>query len=176
MTTPLRDALDTTYSLINLQEAIDKDGDFHDKYNKYLAYSFYIKNTGKETFDVNFFMTITERSNGLDEAIRVLLIEGNDPSNTDPANIVESLYQKEDKDPTIDQDYYMGKGLPRANYFVNNSQIFSKTIERFIPGQIKRYTFFFWLEGWDPEDTNELKNGRLKASMQFQIVQGNDIT
>jgi hypothetical protein len=159
MTDPIEDARDMTYSWLKLEEVQNTDGNYVDPDYDYVAYTFYIRNNGLETVDITYHIRMTEIYNDLDEAIRILVIEDD----------VETMYQKLDRvAPGEDLPYYP-EIMPRPKLFVSDSIVARESFAKFEPGQVKKFSVVMWLEGYDPDTTDEVLGGRIKLQMNFAI-------
>jgi len=146
---------DMTYDWLKIDEAIATDGNYADPDYKYIAYTLYIQNIGDETCDVNMNATIVSLQKGLDGAIRFLVIED---------ETLEKMYMKPD---TVETEYV---DMPEAEHFVSDIIIMDGEITNFKPYQIKKYTIIVWLEGQDPDCTDEILGGRIKLRLLFSIT------
>lgn len=146
---------DMTYDWLKIDEAIATDGNYADPDYKYIAYTLYIQNIGDETCDVNMNATIVSLQKGLDGAIRFLVIED---------ETLEKMYMKPD---TVETEYV---DMPEAEHFVSDIIIMDGEITNFKPYQIKKYTILVWLEGQDPDCTDEILGGRIKLRLLFSIT------
>ena len=159
MTDPIEDARDMTYSWLKLDEVEETDGNYVDPDYDYVAYTFYIRNDGLETVDITYHIRMTEIYKDLDEAIRILVIEDGE----------ETMYQKLDRlGPSGELPYYPDI-MPKPKLFVNDSIIARETFVKFEPGQIKKFSVIMWLEGYDPDTTDEVLGGKIKLQMNFAI-------
>ncbi|MGI6728748.1 MAG: hypothetical protein ACOX5P_00570 [Bacilli bacterium] len=158
---PVSDAWDITYPWLNIEAAMNTDGNYRDPLHEYLAYTFYLQNTGNETVPVRMTLDIMSVHLNVDKAIRILLIEN---------DTIYRMYQKPDD---VETEY---DSLPEALYFVSDTRVLDEVIQNFRPGQINKYTFLLWLEGEDPDCTNDVKGGRIKLQMNFKIEGGQDLT
>ena len=159
MTDPIEDARDMTYSWLKLDEVQNTDGNFVDPDYDYVAYTFYLRNDGLETVDITYHIRMTEIHNGLDEAIRILVIEDG----------VENMYQKLDKLEAGEDPPYYPSVMPKTKLFVSDSIVARENFVKFEPGQIKKFSVIMWLEGYDPDTTDEVLGGRIKLQMNFAI-------
>ena len=146
---------DMTYDWLKIDEAIATDGNYADPDYKYIAYTLYIQNIGDETCDVNMNATIVSLQKGLDGAMRFLVIED---------ETLEKMYMKPD---TVETEYV---DMPEAEHFVSDIIIMDGEITNFKPYQIKKYTIIVWLEGQDPDCTDEILGGRIKLRLLFSIT------
>ena len=159
MTDPIEDARDMTYSWLKLDEVQNTDGNFVDPDYDYVAYTFYLRNDGLETVDITYHIRMTEIQNGLDEAIRILVIEDG----------VENMYQKLDKLEAGEDPPYYPSVMPKTKLFVSDSIVARENFVKFEPGQIKKFSVIMWLEGYDPDTTDEVLGGRIKLQTNFAI-------
>ena len=158
MTNPINEARDLTYSWLKLDEVIETDGQYYDPDYEYIAYTFYIRNTGFETVDVHYHIRVSDVYRNLDEAVRFLVIED---------DTHYRMYQKPDqlRDGEL-PEYFL---LPDPFYFHTNSTVMRHVIENFRPGQTKKFSIVIWLEGQDPDTNDDVLGGMMKAHMNFTI-------
>jgi len=115
----------------------------------YVAYSFYLKNTGNTACNVHEEMIIKGSVKNVADAIRVRLYR----------NGVESTYAKLASD-----------GMPEIGTIpFSGKTVFSQTGAEIAPGNTIKYTLVIWLEGDDPECLDNLKGGAVSMSMTFSI-------
>ena len=163
MSNPVMDARDITYTWIKFDEIAATDGQFTDPDYRYVAYSFYIRNSGRETVDVNYYIRITDVHLNLDAAVRFLVIEDKD---------IHRMYQKPDQplpDGSMPRYYEMPEAIP----FLTNRLVFRETLINFKPGDVTRFSVIIWLEGQDPDTNDSILGGMLRAHMNFSILQDN---
>lgn len=115
----------------------------------YVAYTFYLRNTGDVACNVHEEMTIKGTVKDVDEAIRVRLYRNGE----------ETTYAKlaSDQMPEVGTVPFLGK------------TVFSQTGAEIAPGSTIRYTLVIWLEGDDPECLDNLKGGAVSMAMTFSI-------
>ncbi len=114
----------------------------------YIAYTFYLKNTGDKKCDVEERFVIESSVKGVDEAIRVRLYKNGEMT----------TYAK------------MGaNGQPELDTvpFADETTVFVSLNENFKTDEIIKYTLVIWLEGDDPECLDNIRGGRVKMSMTF---------
>ena len=116
--------------------------------NNYLAYTFYIENQGEEVADYWSEVVIEDVIKNVDDAVRVRIYK-NDEYVT---------YAKMGSD-----------GVPEPNTvaFQEENLVVREHTENFKPGDIDKYTIVLWIEGSDPECTDNILGGEFKVSMQF---------
>lgn len=158
----VKGARDITYSMMHIEEAVNTDGNYVDPYFKYVAYTFYVKNMGEETTSLEYETQITVNKNGLDEAIRVLIVSQIDGKRED------TMYMLPDTEEVIYTE------MPEATYFINERLIMKERIDYFFPEQVMKFTVFLWLEGQDPDTTIDVLGGQIKLQMKFTGLEAED--
>jgi hypothetical protein len=143
---------DRTYK--SLQDLDNFNGSHNGTNN--IAYTFYIKNGGKETVDYYMSIDIESVTKGVDDAIRVMLFKNGKPI----------VYGKRPRD--LNNQYAM---FAIDELFKSEDKVCEDTRKDFKIGNIDKYTVVIWLEGWDPECVNEILGGECKLSMNFKIVE-----
>ena len=128
----------------------DLDGNYYGSHNgdNYIAYTFYVENTGDDTVDYYSEIIIDEVFKNLDDAIRIRVYRNGE----------QTTYAK------------LGKnGNPEANTtpFQSDSLVEQKHVKGLKPNEIHKYTIVVWLEGSDPECTDNILGGEIKMHMQF---------
>jgi hypothetical protein len=159
MSDPIKEARDITYTWLKLDEIDETEGNFVDIDHDYVAYTFYLKNSGSETVDINYYIKLTEIYNNLDTGIRVLVIQDGE----------QSMYMKEDiVAPGAEPPYYP-EVMPDAQYFLTQSMVMRRTITNLKPGDDVKFSVIVWLEGYDPDTTNDILGGMIRMEMVFTI-------
>ena len=155
---PLLKATDIQYTdVVNqLDEGLgSKNTDY------YFAYSFYLGGKGtEESINYNMAMSLNRYSNGLENAIRIMIIR----------NGHKEIYAKSNENGEAKPIYYgenhedepevIGETKP----FRNNKNIIVEAYE-IIPGNFDKYTVVIWIDGW--ESVNEMKGGVFSADIKF---------
>ncbi len=156
MSEPIEDAKDITFAWVKLDEVQETDGNYIDVDHDYVAYTFYVKNEGAEAVDLRYYIKIVgEPLNNLDEGVRVIVIEDGETS----------LFMKADKN----NDSYYPDTMPVAEHFLSKSMVMRKIVPNFRPGQIIKFSVIIYLEGYDPDTTDDLMGGSIKMQMNFAI-------
>ena len=138
----------------------------------YLAYTFYVKNTGEETCSYKYSLVITRATVGIDAAARVRIYYTSD------------YYKSETGEYNYGGDYIDyakpktgGNGKPEVDpvnremtNFVSDDTVAEGTIGNFAVGDISKITVVIWLEGNDPDCTDDVLGGQFKVDMQMEIV------
>lgn len=154
MSDPIEEARAVTYAWLKIEEVMATDGNYTDVDHDYVAFTFYLKNSGNETVDLSYYVRITEMYKELDSAIRILVIEDG----------VETMYMKED---TVEVEY--PEIMPITEYFLTSNTVMRKMIYNFRPGQVKTFSVLIWLEGYDPDTNDDILGGMIRMQMNFSI-------
>ena len=112
----------------------------------YMAYTYYIRNAGKETVDYIAQIHLENSSKGAEEAVRVEVLR-NDES------IVYAL-------PSAD-----GTAENGCENFYSDDIVCNYTVSDFYVGNVDKYTVVIWLEGDDPECVDKIIGGSVEFSM-----------
>ncbi len=130
-----------------LPENIDNIDGSHNGDN-YIAYTFYIENTGTDTSDYWSETIIDDVIKNIDTAIRIRIYKNGEP--TTYAKIGINGNPEEGTIP-----------------FQNDKLVTLDHRENFKPGDIDKYTIVVWLEGSDIDCTDNLLGGEIKLHMEF---------
>ena len=116
--------------------------------NNYLAYTFYIENQGEEVADYWSEVVIEDVIKNVDDAVRVRIYKN---------------------DEYVTYAKVGSEGVPEPNTvaFQEDNLVVREHTESFKPGDIDKYTIVLWIEGSDPECTDNILGGEFKVSMQF---------
>ena len=134
-----------------LPEDIDDGEGCHNGEN-YIAYTFFLKNSGKESVNYSSRIDIHAVTKEADNAVRVMVIKNGE----------ETVYAKPKKGSTEPE--------PETVAFLSNTQVFNETHKGLKPGDFDKYTVVIWLEGNDPECVDNIKGGVVKMSMTFKVI------
>ena len=116
----------------------------------YIAMTVYLKNTGSKDLDYTVDVDINEIFKNLDEALRVeLYINGE-----------STIYAKR-------RSSWSNGPEPGTVSFLGNVRIISLEPRPINVNQVDKFTFVAWIEGNDPDCTNELLGGFVKMTMSF---------
>lgn len=161
----------------------------------FFSFSFYLVNSSPVAVDVDISINIDEVVTGnneynyhIDEAVRVMLIEGKSLLSSDECKANSVIYKKPEADLSEDIDeeqelankaVYSNMGYTIKPFYSNtcvmqnNEVYFPCTLEPVSvmdESNIKRYTVILWLEGWDRECTEAIYRETMKMSMSFKGV------
>lgn len=155
MSDPIQEARAVTYSWLKIDEVMATDGNFVDVDHEYIAYTFYLRNSGTETVDLSYYFRIEDEYKDVSSAIRILVIDKG----------VQTLYMQQDEVETT----YPGI-LPTVKYFQPTKQIIREVIYNFRPGDERQFSVIIWLEGYDPDTNDEILGGMIRMLMNFSII------
>ncbi len=149
---------DIVYDMTNisgedLPDNIDKVNGNHNGRN-YIAYTFYLHNSGKDTITYEGDLTISNVTKNVDEAIRVAVY----------TNGEKVVYGKTKSDGS-------GKESDCDEEFITANQVMHTKVEDFKKGDTTKYTVVIWLEGNDPDCVDDIIGGVIKMQMDFKIIE-----
>ncbi len=124
------------------------DGSHNGEY--YFAHTFYVRNTCNKAIDLLAVINIVSAHKGADEAMYVRVYEDDSPPVT---------YAKIAKDGMKE----FGTDEP----FFDKTKVMSKTFGNVAPNETKKFTVVIWLEGSDPDCTDDIMGGFVRFSMDF---------
>ena len=115
----------------------------------YLAYTFYIENTSDQVSDYWTELVIDDVIKNVDDAVRIRVY-------------------RDDKVVTYAKISSNGTAEPGTVAFGADKLIVREHIVDFTPGRISKYTIVLWVEGSDPECTDNILGGEFKVHMDFK--------
>lgn len=149
---------DIVYDMTNisgndLPENINMINGSHNGDN-YIAYTFYLINSGDDTITYNGEMTIENVTKGVDEAVRIAVYKNGD----------KTVYGKTKSN---------GQGMESDcdSEFLSSSTVMRTSTSGFEAKAKDKYTVVIWLEGNDPDCLDDIIGGTLKLSMNFKITE-----
>ena len=155
---PLLKANDIQYT--DIPENID-DGLKSKNTDYYFAYSFYLGSN--ESMNYSMEMTLTDSSNQLEEAIRVMIIR----------NSIRTVYAKAD-DSGKAKPIYKGTTRDYPDEIVGYTTTFKDNkhiiLEPYYINQdeFDKYTVVMWIDGW--ESVNSMKGGVIQTDLKFSML------
>ncbi len=133
----------------------DIDGDHNGE--NYMAYTYYLRNAGKE--DVGYIASVVIEScaKGVDKAARVAVWHNGE----------KVVYAA----PSAD-------GSPEEGCvnFISDAVVCTFTEENFLIGNVDKYTIVIWLDGDDPECVDAIVGGSIEFSMNVKSANEDDTT
>lgn len=115
----------------------------------YLSYTFFVENQGVSVSDYWSEIIIDDIIKNIDDAVRVRLYRNGE----------QVTYAKLSRN---------GTNEPNTTPFEGNNLIARNHVENFGPGEVDRYTIVLWIEGNDPECTDNILGGEFKIHMDFK--------
>lgn len=144
----------TNISIHDLPYNLDElDGDHNGR--NYMAYTYYVRNAGKE--DVNYVANIVldACSKGAEQAVRVAVWRNGE----------RTVYAA----PAAD-----GGNEEGCESFLSDRIVCSYTEENFLVGNVDKYTIVIWMEGDDPECVDLIVGGSVEFSMTIDAMDDDD--
>ena len=127
----------------------DSMGGTHNGDN-YLAYTFYIENQGDLVNNYYYEVVIDDVIKNVDEAVRI------------------RIYKNDGSYVTYAKKSAKGTAESGTVTFVSDEIIAREHVADFNPGDIHKYTVVMWIEGSDPECTDNILGGEFKAHLDFK--------
>lgn len=148
----VQDATNTTLSEMPM-DLDETDGDHNGR--NYMAYTYYVRNAGKE--DVAYLATIQldACAKGAEEAVRVAVWRNGE----------RVVYGMPSADGTPEED---------CVNFESDRIVCTYVEEAFLVGNVDKYTIVIWMEGEDPECVDAIVGGSVQFSMTIDAVDDND--
>ena len=116
----------------------------------YLAYTFYLFNSGSESLDYSMKFNIEHEEKSLGDAIRVRVYEDSE---------IPTTYGREDS-----------RASDVFTNFENSTTIFTRNYEDFEVNQVRKYSIVIWIDKNDIDTTNEKIGGSINLSIQFTVT------
>ena len=144
-----------TNSWDTTEDKLPKYADLIDGNNSgdnYIAYTFYLFNSGIENLDYSMKFEIENTSNHLDEAIRI------------------RLYTNDSLVTYAKKNSVSGEAEGGTTAFESNKYVVSNTVTDFEPDEYTKYTIVIWVESDDPDCTNDKIGGAITLSISFSVL------
>ena len=139
----------TDISVNWLPQNIDNEGNGSHNGQNYIAYTFYASNKGQDTINYWATIEIEDVIKNVDEAIRVMVIKNGE----------RTIYAKKNKST--------GTAENNTQPFYSDNVIMLEKNENFQVDSEDKYTIVIWVEGDDPDCTDELIGGEIKMNMRL---------
>lgn len=140
----------TNVTLEDIPEDIEDYQGSHNGHN-YMAYTYYVRNAGKEDVGYKASITLDSCAKGAEKAARVVVWK----------NGKRVVYAAPARD---------GQPEEGCVNFVSSKVVCSYEEPNFLVGNVDRYTIVVFLEGEDPECTDEIVGGAVAFSMRIDAV------
>ncbi|MEG1010180.1 MAG: hypothetical protein RSF67_10290 [Clostridia bacterium] len=115
----------------------------------YIAYTFYVINTGVDAINYWYNVDIDDSIRNVDSAIRIMIYQ----------NHVPTIYAKKN---AITKKEEFG-----TKKFYSNEKVLLEKREQLKAKEKDCYTLVIWIEGDDPDCINDLLGGEIKMNMYF---------
>lgn len=119
----------------------------------YLAYTFYLENQGVDPINYWYKVVSDDVIKNVDKAIRIMIIRNDE-------KIIYAKANETTGEAEIVSDEITTK-------FYNDKELILKQRENMQPGEIDKFTIVIFLEGDDPDCTDELIGGEMKMHMEI---------
>lgn len=137
----------TNITIDDLPDDLDgKEGSHNGK--NYMAYTYYVRNAGKEDLGYIAKITMDSCAKGAEKAVRVAVWK----------NGKRKVYATPAKD---------GNAEPGCKKFKSEDIVCSYKEKDFLVGNVDRYTIVIWMEGDDPECVDSIIGGSVQFSMNI---------
>ena len=137
----------TNISIDDLPEDIDDlDGSHNGK--NYMAYTYYVRNAGKEDLGYKASITLDSCAKGAEKAVRVAVWRNGE-------RVVYAA-------PATDGGEENG-----CKNFKSDDVVCTYTEKKFLVGNVDRYSIVIWMEGDDPECVDSIIGGSVEFSMKI---------
>lgn len=137
----------------------------------YIAYTFYVKNTGEEVCSYRYCLIISRATLGIEAAARVRIY-----FNPDYYKAADDKYVYKNDFTDYAKAKTGGNGEPEVDpgnrtmtNFLSGDVITENEVYNFMPGDIAKITVVVWLEGNDPDCMDDVLGGQFKIDMVFEI-------
>lgn len=137
----------TNISIDDIPSDVDTIDGGHNGDN-YMAYTYYVRNAGKEDVYYTASITLDACSKGAEEAVRVAVWRNGERT--------VYAYPSANGDPEKDCVNFESPGV-----------VCSFTEEEFLVGNVDKYTVVIWMEGDDPECVDKIVGGSVEFSMHI---------
>ena len=137
----------TNISIDDIPEDVDQIDGGHNGDN-YMAYTYYVRNAGKEDVYYNASITLDSCAKGAEEAVRVAVWRNGE----------RTVYAWPSES---------GAAEYGCENFVDEKTVCRFTEENFLVGNVDKYTIVIWMEGDDPECVDRIVGGSVEFSMHI---------
>lgn len=144
----------TNITLEDIPEDVDEVEGDHNGLN-YMAYTYFIRNAGKEDVGYQASITLDACSKGAEQAVRVVVWRNGE----------RTIYAA----PAAD-----GLPEPESVSFAAENLVCSYTVEEFRVGDVDKYTIVIYMEGEDPECVDAIVGGSVEFSMGINALEEDD--
>lgn len=179
------------FSISDIHSDVD-DVDGQHNEAQYFAYTYYIRNEGENTVGYDWFLEINSESSNVSEATWIMIFE--DGKMTFHAKAGEMGGQEalpaygDNSRGYLEAPFLEDAAFPEEQYeiiatrgnlnfyrviplsFESEYVVRSGTMTEVHPQEVHKYTVVIWLEGDDPDCTDDLIGGHLGMDMAFRLI------
>lgn len=167
----------TTFSDIDFKNSVLTDGNLKEKdMTYYIAYTFYIRNEGDLAVNIQLNLSTVEVRKNVDDCLRVAIIrEGSVNQKGDLVCQSAEMFVKSGQyKDEVTYSYLTEKEKELYDIFTireyDDSEKMGKyVLENLKPHEVYKYSLFIWVEGWDGDCGNNIKEGQIKMNLNFTI-------
>lgn len=131
---------------------IDSEAEGSHNGENYIAYTFYLENTGDEIVNYWYTIVVDDVIKNVDEAVRVMIYLNGERQVYGKINALT-------KEPEKDTKPFLNN---------NENEIILEERKDFKPKQADRFTVVVWLEGDDPDCVDAIIGGEIKMHMEIR--------
>lgn len=157
----------------------------------YFAYSYFLRNEGVDTVDYDWELQVTAESQDLSQGVWIMVIEDGVMrlyAERTPDGLVQTLPSQDDNTRGYLDIPVMSLADPSLRFLETVREVGQLTYKRVIPipfededtvargtktgiapQEVHKYTIVVWLEGDDPQCTDDMIGGHLGLSMQYTL-------
>ena len=144
----------TNISIDDLPDDLDEQEGTHNGKN-YMAYTYYVRNAGKEDLGYVASITLDSCAKGAEDAVRVAVWRNGE----------RVVYAEPSEN---------GEPESGCTNFVDNDIVCKYEEKNFLVGNVDRYTIVIWMEGDDPECVDKIIGGSVEFSMHIDADYDDD--
>lgn len=144
----------TNITLEDLPEDLDEIDGGHNGKN-YMAYTYYVRNAGKEDVSYTASITLDSSAKGAEDAVRVAVWR----------NGKRTIYAE----PAAD-----GSAEEGCENFAERDVVCRYLEDEFLVGNVDKYTVVIWMEGEDPDCVDKIVGGSVEFSMRIDADTDDD--
>ena len=124
--------------------------------DNYIAYTYYLVNNGEKVLTYEYNLYIVNATKNVDKGVRVRLY----------VNGEATTYARVASDGTAEPD----PGPEPTTPFSSDTTIVRRQVAGFRPDDYAKFTVVVWIEGNDPDTTDDIIGGQFKIDMKINII------
>ncbi len=178
-------------SFSRIPDDVDQQEGSHNA--QYFAYTFFIRNEGESSQDYAWYLSLNSESKDVSSAVWAMVFEDGQMrfyAKADEDGNLQALPALDDNERGY-PDMHLGQfaAEPESQYeeiykygdrafyrilpfpFINDTLIAQGQQSSVAPGDVHKYTVVLWLEGDDPDCTDELIGGHIGVQFDFSLLE-----